>query len=194
MAAPIYWTGDMVRALPDDGNRYELVSGELLVSPSPRFWHQRLVGRLHFAIENYLRSQSAGEALMAPADISWGDEQVLTQPDVFVIPPSYRATEHWEELRHLLLIVEVLSPSTARTTASSSGPSTNVGACRRCGWWRETSATSRSGPRTRRSLSFNASASPGSLTALGSRSSWSSATCSAPPEPNHRLDEIRAAA
>ncbi len=114
MAAPIYWTGDMVRALPDDGNRYELVSGELLVSPSPRFWHQRLVGRLHFAIENYLRSQSAGEALMAPADISWGDEQVLTQPDVFVIPPSYRATEHWEELRHLLLIVEVLSPSTAR--------------------------------------------------------------------------------
>lgn len=114
MAAPTYWTAEMVRALPDDGNRYELVNGELLVSPSPRFWHQRLVGRLHVALENYLRSQSAGEALTAPADISWGDEHVLTQPDVFVLPASYGKTEHWEDLRHFLLIVEVLSPSTAR--------------------------------------------------------------------------------
>ena len=114
MAAPTYWTGDMVRALPDDGNRYELVNGELLVSPSPRFRHQRLVGRLHYAIESYLRSQSAGEALMAPADISWGDEHVLTQPDVFAIPSRYASTEHWEDVRDLLLIVEVLSPSTAR--------------------------------------------------------------------------------
>lgn len=36
MAAPIYYTADMVRALPDDGNRYEVVHGELLVTPSPR--------------------------------------------------------------------------------------------------------------------------------------------------------------
>ncbi len=114
MAAPTYWTADMLRALPDDGNRYELVNGELLVSPSPRFLHQRLVGRLYFAVEMYLRTQLAGEALTAPADISWGDENVLTQPDVFVVPPLARNTERWEELRHLLLIAEVLSPSTAR--------------------------------------------------------------------------------
>ena len=36
MAAPIYWTADMVRQLPDDGNRYEVVYGELLVTPVPR--------------------------------------------------------------------------------------------------------------------------------------------------------------
>jgi hypothetical protein len=43
MAAPIYYTADMVRAMPDDGNRYEVVYGELLVTPAPRLWHQALV-------------------------------------------------------------------------------------------------------------------------------------------------------
>ena len=41
MAAPTYWTAEMVRQLPDDGNRYEVVHGELLVTPAPRFDHQR---------------------------------------------------------------------------------------------------------------------------------------------------------
>ena len=47
MAAPVYYTADMVRALPNDGNRYETVHGELLVTPAPRLWHQvtkRLLG------------------------------------------------------------------------------------------------------------------------------------------------------
>ena len=114
MAAPIYWTAEMVRALPDDGNRYELVHGELLVSPSPRLWHQRLVGRLHLALGEYLRGHPVGEVLIAPADISWGDEHVLTQPDIFVLPALASSTEHWKDLRHLLLVAEVLSSSTAR--------------------------------------------------------------------------------
>ena len=40
MAMPLthdYFTADMVRALPDDGKRYELVDGELLVTPAPQF-------------------------------------------------------------------------------------------------------------------------------------------------------------
>ncbi len=41
MAAPIYYTADMVRAMPDDGNRYEVVYGELLVTHAPRPGHQR---------------------------------------------------------------------------------------------------------------------------------------------------------
>ena len=38
MAAPIYYTADMVRALPEDRNRYEVVYGELVVTPAPRPW------------------------------------------------------------------------------------------------------------------------------------------------------------
>jgi len=51
MVAPVYYTADMVRALPDDGNRYEVAHGELLVAPAPRLWHQKLVGRLYSALE-----------------------------------------------------------------------------------------------------------------------------------------------
>src|SRR2546426_660332 len=43
MAAPIYWTAEMVRQLPDDGNRYEVVYGELLVTPAPRLYQEARV-------------------------------------------------------------------------------------------------------------------------------------------------------
>ena len=48
-----FWTAEMVRAIPDDGKRYETVHGELLVSPSPRFWHQEIVARLVALQRNY---------------------------------------------------------------------------------------------------------------------------------------------
>ena len=113
MPAPLYYTADMVRALPEDGNRYELVHGELLVSPAPRLWHQALVSRLHLALGNYLRFHPVGYAMMSPADISWGPD-VLVQPDLFVAPLAQIRTMDWTSVQDLLLVVEVLSPSTAR--------------------------------------------------------------------------------
>jgi hypothetical protein len=55
MAASTYWTADMVRALPDDGNRYEVVYGELLATPAPRMLHQIVVSGLTVALSQYLR-------------------------------------------------------------------------------------------------------------------------------------------
>jgi Uma2 family endonuclease len=107
---PVYWTADMVRALPEDGNRYEVVYGELLVTPAPRLWHQQLVGRLHVALARYLEVHSAGVVLASPADISWGQD-VLVQPDLFVAPIEQARTLEWSAIRDLLLVVEVLSPS-----------------------------------------------------------------------------------
>ncbi len=114
MAAPTYHTADMVRAMPDDGNRYEVVYGELLVTPAPRAWHQRLVVRLATALETYLvRYPDAGVAFVSPADISWGPD-VLVQPDLFVVSPEEARTLTWNRMRTLLLVAEVLSPSTER--------------------------------------------------------------------------------
>lgn len=113
MAAPIYYTADMVRAMPDDGHRYEVVYGELLVTPSPRPWHQVLVQRLIFALAKYLEREPVGLVLSTPADISWGPD-VLVQPDVFVVPTEEARTLTWSGMRTLLLVAEVLSPSTAR--------------------------------------------------------------------------------
>jgi Uma2 family endonuclease len=111
---PVYWTADMARRLPDDGNRYEVVYGELLVTPAPRLWHQRLILRLASALEEYLaRHPGSGVAFTSPADISWGQD-VLVQPDVFVVPVEQAKTLDWNAIRDLLLVAEVLSPSTAR--------------------------------------------------------------------------------
>ena len=113
MAAPVYYTADMVRALPDDGNRYEVVHGQLLVTPAPRAWHQEIVLRIAELVRGYLRRQPIGHALVSPADISW-TEDTLVQPDVFVVDLAEARTLDWRRMRHLLLAVEVLSPSTVR--------------------------------------------------------------------------------
>lgn len=108
------WTVEMVRALPDDGNRYEVVGGELLVTPAPSWRHQRALGRLYRALDQYLREHSLGEAIFAPADIEF-DERNLVEPDLFVVPLVQGAVPRdWLEVGRLLLAVEVLSPTTAR--------------------------------------------------------------------------------
>lgn len=113
MANPVYYTADMVRALPEDGNRYETVHGELLVTPAPRSWHQVVVVRIILALTTYLEETRAGYAFSSPADISWGSD-VLVQPDVFVVPLEEARTLDWARMKGLLLAVEVLSPSSSR--------------------------------------------------------------------------------
>ncbi len=113
MAAPTYYTADMVRAMPDDGKRYETVHGELLVTPSPRLWHQKIVTRLLVVLEQYVEKHGTGTVLSSPADISW-TEDTLVQPDVFVADLQQARTLDWREVKTLLLVIEVLSPSTAR--------------------------------------------------------------------------------
>ncbi len=113
MAIPIYYTADQIRALPEDGNRYEVVHGEFLVTPAPRLLHQEVVGRLLVALTRYLEAEPVGHALLAPADISWGPD-TLVQPDVFVAPLEQARTLDWGRIKDLLLVAEVLSSSSAR--------------------------------------------------------------------------------
>ena len=113
MAAPTWYTAEMVRALPDDGKRYEVVEGELLVTPSPRSDHQRAVGKLYYALTGYLEAVGGAEALFSPADIEL-NPQTLVQPDLFISRcPAGRRSHSWKEV-DLVLAVEVLSPTTAR--------------------------------------------------------------------------------
>ena len=114
MAASVSWTADMVRALPDDGNRYEVVDGELLVTPSPRGFHQRAVTQLLVSLYDYVRAHRLGEVLCSPSDIEL-DARGLVQPDIFVqgLVDGLPA-KGWNTGAPLLLFIEVLSPSTAR--------------------------------------------------------------------------------
>ena len=109
-----YWTPDEVRALPADGRRYEVIAGELLVTPAPRFAHQEAVRLLVGAIGDYVTDTSVGHAAIAPADLT-PEPGALVQPDVFVVGlVAGRRPREWSDIERLLLAIEVLSPSTAR--------------------------------------------------------------------------------
>jgi Uma2 family endonuclease len=99
---------DDLAELPDDGNRYELVDGLLLVSPAPAERHQRAVAEMF----GLLRAAApAGlRVYVAPLDVRLSD-RVEVQPDLVVAmdgPPRDRLDQV------PLLCVEVLSPSTSR--------------------------------------------------------------------------------
>ncbi len=113
MVAPIYYTAEQVIAMPDDGNRYEVVHGELLVTPAPRFWHEVLVARLIEEVGVYLRGNRVGIVLGSRGDIVYGP-RTKVEPDVFVVPLSEARALDWKQVKRLLLVAEVLSPSSAR--------------------------------------------------------------------------------
>jgi Uma2 family endonuclease len=106
------WTRERVLALPSDGNRYELIDGELLVSPTPRPLHQVAVVLLDRRLDSYVQRHGLGLTMPLAADLEPEPGQVL-QPDLFVLPPGPRFLR-WEEAPPPILVVEVLSPSTAR--------------------------------------------------------------------------------
>lgn len=108
------WTVDDVHALPDDGNRYEVIDGELFVTPAPSLKHQDAISELHSILKSYLQRERIGHAFFAPADVIFSPRRAV-QPDEFVVPLiNGRRPERFEEVGHLILAVEVLSPSTAR--------------------------------------------------------------------------------
>src|SRR5688572_25495171 len=57
------WTAEMVRALPDDGKRHEVLDGVLVVSPAPSWHHQRAVRILLTTLEAHCARHGIGEAL-----------------------------------------------------------------------------------------------------------------------------------
>jgi Uma2 family endonuclease len=98
---------DDLDAMPDDGHRYELIDGALVVTPAPARQHQRLVGGLYVALRAACPPDM--EVLLAPFDVRLADDTVL-QPDVLV---ARRADTTERNLPVApLLAVEVLSPST----------------------------------------------------------------------------------
>ena len=112
--AQTYYTVDEVLAFPDDGKKHELVFGELVVSPTPRFWHQVIVMRLAEILTPYCKREGIGQVFSTGADLSWGRTDTITNPDVFVLEQRHMRVASWADVQQVPLIAEVLSPSTAR--------------------------------------------------------------------------------
>ena len=115
------WTTADVRELMDESRawpRYELLNGELIVTPAPRWHHQVAIQRLTRILSDYCDSEPIGVVVNSPSDLEL-KPGTITQPDVFVVPnsllPETDEPVGWERVTALLLAVEVISPSTVRT-------------------------------------------------------------------------------
>jgi Uma2 family endonuclease len=107
IAVESWFTADDLDSLPDDGQRYELLDGELLVTPSPRVRHQNVAGELYHLLR--LAVPAGLRLLPAPMDVRFGPRRQL-QPDLLVVHDEGLDAVRVESVP--LLVVEILSPGT----------------------------------------------------------------------------------
>src|ERR1044071_6667416 len=80
---------------PDDGNRYEIIDGELYVNPSPNMKHQLVLMNILRALDRYVRAHSCGEIFFAPFDVVLSKHNIV-QPDVLYISNErFGVSEYW---------------------------------------------------------------------------------------------------
>jgi Uma2 family endonuclease len=114
------WTAEAVRALASEQRawpRYELVRGELVVTPAPGAIHQIAVLEIAAMLREHLECAPIGLAMVSPAHLELEPGSV-TQPDVFVVPAAIDIAGQqleWSDVKSLLLAVDVLSPGSVRT-------------------------------------------------------------------------------
>jgi Uma2 family endonuclease len=109
-----YFTAAAVRALPDDGQRYETVRGELLVTPAPAGRHQDVLFRLIRVLDHYLAAHDIQDLLGSPADLAFGAD-TMVQPDLFVADlAAFHRSGDWADIRTIHLVLEIVSPSSAK--------------------------------------------------------------------------------
>jgi Uma2 family endonuclease len=110
---------DDYAAIPPDGKRYELLDGEVYVTPAPSPRHQWVSKKLQRQLEDYFEQRGIGRVFNAPIDVIPSPHDVV-QPDLVVVTDAAQISERGIE-GPPTLIVEVLSPSSVvydRTTKS----------------------------------------------------------------------------
>lgn len=108
LRAPRYTIDDLDR-MPEDGNRYELLDGVLLVTPAPSLAHQVIVSRLQTQLIPAVMTPGYGY-IVGPGAIVVRPRTQL-EPDILVFPAHYSPKVHWSRITEHWLAVEVLSRS-----------------------------------------------------------------------------------
>lgn len=106
------WTLDELHALPDDGNKYEVVRGELFVTPAPTPTHETVGVRLRRILDRYVESENLGMVYTPRAVLQFEDSEV--EPDLMVRREHTGDSSTWSSAPLPSLIVEVFSPTTKR--------------------------------------------------------------------------------
>ena len=106
------YTYDDYLKTPDD-KRYELIEGELYMTPSPITNHQRISRKIEFLLEKFVTENDLGEIFDAPYDVYFDDENVV-QPDILFISKDRLNIIGDKNLQGAPdLVIEILSESNA---------------------------------------------------------------------------------
>jgi len=109
------FTYDDFLRFPDDGKRHEIIDGEHHVTPSPDTRHQKLVGRLYFAIESALRAHPcAGQIFVAPFDVILTNRDIVEPDLVFVAGDQGDILTDRNVQGTPALVIEILSRGTRK--------------------------------------------------------------------------------
>jgi Uma2 family endonuclease len=105
--------------LPNNGRRYEIIDGELFVTPSPRRAHQNVVAQLSYYLVEFARREERGRVYVAPFDVVFSLFDVV-EPDILYVSKERASVVTEKNVQGAPdLVVEVLSETTAeidRTT------------------------------------------------------------------------------
>lgn len=106
ITVPRYTIADL-ESFPDDGNRYELLDGMLLVTPQASLHHQTVASQLIVLLSRHVEDLAW---VVGPAAVEKGNRTHL-EPDVLVFPKTYSPKLDWRKVKEHWLIIEVLSRS-----------------------------------------------------------------------------------
>lgn len=106
------WTLEEVHNLPDDGNKYELVRGELFVTPPPTDDHETIAARLARMLDPFVAANGLGMLYRPRAVMQFEGSEV--EPDLMVREPQASRKASWAGAPKPILVVEILSPYTRR--------------------------------------------------------------------------------
>ena len=106
------WSLQELQRLPEDGNRYEVVRGELFVTPAPSFAHETIAEILHSILEPYVTAHALGR-ISRPRAVVRVRPHSEVEPDLMVRPTAPPGTT-WERAPTPLLVVEIASETTRR--------------------------------------------------------------------------------
>ncbi len=96
-----------------EGAPYQLIGGELVMSPAPTLYHQRIIRKLVNLLSNFVESHHLGEVFFAPVDVFLDHENTF-QPDIVFVSKERAAIMDEQKINGAPdLVVEILSPSTA---------------------------------------------------------------------------------
>ncbi len=99
--------------LPDDGKRYEIINGELVMAPSPLTIHQRVSRKIGVKLNLFVEEKELGEVFFAPIDVVLSETNVY-QPDIIFISRERKEIITEKNISGAPdLVIEILSPSTA---------------------------------------------------------------------------------